>query len=149
MTKSGKIGGPIRGYQEDAMEDKELSFENVDKQREAIMDIGEQPQQDYFIESDPTLYMSNWHNLPDLVFDAIMMMVSLPDLCKCLQVCRSWKEKIIQNILENRTKKNIIGARMERALGPGFEFPSGEEIRNAKWLCKYNLSLIFIKNCLF
>ena len=76
------------------------------------------------------------------------MMANIPDLRKCLRVCRSWKERIIKNILENRTKKNIIRARVERVLGHGM-FPSAEEIRNVKWLGKYNLLLIFIKNCLF
>ena len=153
--------------EEDAMEDKELPVDIVDivdKELPVdivdielpvdiaivdIVDIRNQPHQDHFTESDPALYMSNWHHLPDLAFDAIMMMVSLIDLRKSSKVCRSWKTKITKNILENRTKKNIIGARMERALGPGFEFPSAEEIRNAKWLCKYNLSLILNKNCLF
>ena len=77
--------------------------------------------------------MTNWHNLPDLAFDAIMMMVSLRDLRKSSNVCRSWKEKITKNILENRTKKNIIRASIERALGLGM-FPLGEEICSAIWL---------------
>ena len=135
---------PQRINKEDAMEDKELPVDNVDKQIEANMvDIREQPHQDNFTESDPAISMTNWHNLPDLAFDAIMMMSSLTDLRKCSRVCRSWKEKITKNILENRTKKNIIRARIGRALGPGKRkpgvlgpgmFPSSEEIGNAKWL---------------
>ena len=94
------------------------------------------PLQDQFTEeSDPAVFMSNWPNFPDLVFDTIMMMVNVTALRKCSQVCTSWKEKITKNILENKTKKNIIRARMERALGPGM-FPSAEEICNAKWLGK-------------
>ena len=129
------------------MVDKELPVDIVDvyKQIEANMDIRDQ---DHYTESDPAISVSNWHNLPDLAFNAIMMMVNIPDLRKCLQVCRFWKEKIIKNILENRTKKNIIRARVERVFGPGM-FPSAEEIRNVKWLGKYDLLLIFIKNCLF
>ena len=112
---------------------------NVDQQMEAKMvDIRDQDHQDQVTEeeeSDPALFMSNWHNLPDLAFDTIMMMVNVTSLRRCLQVCTSWKEKITQNIFENKTKKNIIRARMERALGPGM-FPSAEEICNAKWLGK-------------
>ena len=111
----------------------------LDKQIEAKMvdiEIRERPHQDHFTEeSDPALCMSNWHNLPDLAFDNIMMMVNVTALRRCPQVCTSWKEKITKNILENKTKKNIIRARMERALGPGM-FPSAEEICNAKWLGK-------------
>ena len=125
---------PQRINKEDAMEDKELPVDNVDKQIEANMvDIREQPLQDNFTESDPAISMNNWHNLPDLAFDAIMMMSSLTDLRKCSRVCRSWKEKITKNILENRTKKNIIRARIERALSLEM-FPLGEEICNAMWL---------------
>ena len=112
----------------------------LDKQIEAKMvekiEIRVRPLQDHFTEeSDPVLFMSNWHNLPDLAFDTIMMMVSVTVLRRCSQVCTSWKEKITKNILENKTKKNVIRARMERALGPGM-FPSAEEICNAKWLGK-------------
>ena len=113
------------------MEDKELPVDNVDKQIEVNMDIRDP--QDQFTKSDAAFSVSNWHNLPDLAFDAIMMMSNIPDLRKCSRVCKSWKEKITKNILENRTKKNLIRARMERALGPGM-FPSGDEICNAKWL---------------
>ena len=131
---------PQRINKEDAMEDKELPVDNVDKQVEANMvDIREQPQQDNFTESDPAISMNNWHNVSDLAFDAIMMMSSLTDLRKCSRVCRSWKEKITKNILENRTKKNIIRARIERVMGPGI-IPSNEEITNAMWLSKFELS---------
>ena len=135
-TEANDIELPKRFNGEDPMENKELPLDNMDKQKEAEMvDLWDQPHQDNFTESDPELYMSNWHNLPDLDFDAIMMMASLTDLRKCSQVCRSWKVKITKNILQNKTKKSIIRARMERALGPGM-FPSSEEICNAKWLGK-------------
>ena len=75
----------------------------------------------------------NWLNLPDLAFNEIMMMII--SLHRCMQVCSSWREKITKNILENPTKKNIIRARMERAMGPGM-IPSNEDICNAKWLGK-------------
>ena len=84
-----------------------------------MSDIGDQP---------------DWLNLPDLAFIEIMMKISLR-LRNCMQVCFSWNEKITKNILENRTKKNIIRARLERVLGPGM-FPSNEDICNAKWLSK-------------
>ena len=56
----------------------------------------------------------DWLNLPDLAFNEIMMRVI--SLCTCMQVCSSWKERITKNILENPTKKNIIRARIERAI---------------------------------
>ena len=74
----------------------------------------------------------DWHNLPDLAFNEIMMMVRLRT---CMQVCSSWRVRITNNILENPIKKNIIRARIERAMGPGM-IPSSEEICNAKWLGK-------------
>ena len=80
-----------------------------------MVDIGDQP---------------DWLNLPDLAFNEIMMMTSLR---KCMQVCSSWKERITKNILENPTKKNIIKARIESAMGPG-KFPSIGVILDAKWL---------------
>ena len=98
-----------------------------------MVDIREQPLQDHYTESDPAIYVNIWHNLPDLAFDVIMMTLCLTDLRKCSQVCRSWKEKITKNILENRTKKNTIRARIERALSLEM-FPLGEEICNAMWL---------------
>ena len=74
----------------------------------------------------------DWLSLPDLAFNEIMMMVNL---YSCMQVCSSWREMITKNILENPTKKNIIRARMERAMGPGM-IPSSDDICNAKWLGK-------------
>ena len=77
----------------------------------------------------------NWLNLPDLVFNKIMMMTSMASLRRCTQVCSSWDERITKNILES--PKSIIRARIERAMamGPGM-FPSSEDICNAKWLSK-------------
>ena len=83
-------------------------------------DVGDQP---------------DWLNLPDLAFNEIMMMKI--NLYNCTQVCSSWKERITKNILENPAKKNIIKARIERAMGPHWSiFPSNEDICNAKWLSK-------------
>ena len=90
----------------------------------------------------------DWLNLPDLAFNEIMMRVNLRT---CMQVCSSWKDRITTNILENPTKKNIIRARMERAMGVssigGYielcpnriqddKFPCSEDICNTKWLGK-------------
>ena len=76
----------------------------------------------------------DWLNLPDLAFNEIMMMISLRS---CMQVCFSWRERITKYILENPAKKNIIKARIERAMGPHWSiFPSNEDICNAKWLSK-------------
>ena len=41
---------------------------------------------------------SQWHNLPDVIFDDIMMRVGLESfdtLHTCRQVCRSWNEMIV------------------------------------------------------
>ena len=90
----------------------------LEKQIDTEMsDIGDQP---------------DWLNLPDLVFNELMMMISIRN---CMQVCSSWNERITTNILENPTKKNIIIARVERVMGPGM-FPSNEDICNARWLSK-------------
>ena len=101
-------------------QDKELTvLEWLEEPIEANMAyVGDQP---------------DWLNLPDLAFNEIMMMKI--NLYSCTQVCSSWKERITKNILENPTKKNIIRARMERAMGPGM-IPSSDDICNAKWLGK-------------
>ena len=104
-------------------QDKELTvlewledLHNMDNPIEANMaDIGDQP---------------DWLNLPDLAFNEIMMMISLR---KCMQVCSSWKKRIIENILKNPMKRMFIRIRILIALGPE-RFPSNEDICNAKWL---------------
>ena len=85
---------------------------------------------------------SDWLNLPDLAFNEIMMMMI--SLRTSNQVCSSWRERITKNILENPTKRNIIRARSERAMGPGM-FPSSEDICNALFLSKYK-DLLWITN---
>ena len=76
----------------------------------------------------------DWANLPDLAFNEIMM--KRISLRTCMRVCSSWKERITKNILENRTKKNIIKARSERAMGSGMVC-SSEDFCNFMFFSKY------------
>ena len=91
------------------------------------------------------------HTLPELIFSDIMMMVgfeSLNNLHRCRQVCKTWNEKILQDIWENPSKKMIMKERIERSWGPGM-FPSDEEISHAKWLGDGSFLLKFTANILF
>ena len=77
-----------------------------------------------------------WLMLPDLIFSDIMMMVgleSLESLHRCRQVCKTWNERILQDVWESQSKKRIMKERIERNWGPGM-LPSDEEISHAKWL---------------
>ena len=77
-----------------------------------------------------------WVTLPDLIFSDIMMMVgleSLESLHRCRQVCSKWNEKILRNIWESQSKKQIMKERIEKNWGPGM-LPTDEEISHAKWL---------------
>ena len=85
-----------------------------------MADIGDQP---------------DWLNLPDLAFNEIMMIMKMISLRTCMQVCSSWRERIMENILKNPTKRIVIRIRILTAMGPE-RFPSNEEICNAKWLSK-------------
>ena len=76
----------------------------------------------------------DWLRLPDLVLSDIMKMIALESIATlriCTEVCTSWEEEIVSNpsILQ------IGRSKIETAFGPG-EFPSSEEISNAKWLSK-------------
>ena len=76
--------------------------------------------------------------MPDLALDDVMLMVgleSLESLHRCRQVCRTWNEKIMNNIWGNEAKKKIIKAKIEKNWRPGM-CPSNEEISHAKWLGK-------------
>ena len=83
-----------------------------------------------------------WQNLPDVPFNVLMTMQSTTQLRILIQVSSSLKKRIKENILDNPVNKKFLRARIERALGPGM-FPSNEEIINAMWLSKIELSLIF------
>ena len=112
------------------------SLVNQDQKERTLLDgeednnILDKPIED---NMEDTRDQPDWLNLPDLAFNEIMMMISLRS---CMQVCSSWRERITKNILENPTKRNIIRARSERAMGPGM-FPSSEDISNALFLSKY------------
>ena len=76
----------------------------------------------------------DWLRLPDLVLSDIMKMIALESVTTlriCTEVCTRWEEKIMSNPLIMQ----IARTKIETAFGPG-EFPSSEEISNAKWLSK-------------
>lgn len=58
----------------------------------------------------------DWHSLPDLIFDDIMLMIDFESLEKCRQVCKTWNKKIMRNLWENPRKQwgNIIERRIEK-----------------------------------
>ena len=76
----------------------------------------------------------DWLRLPDLVLSDIMKMIALESITTlriCTEVCKNWEEKILSNPLLMQIARN----KMETTFGPE-EFPSSEEISNAKWLSK-------------
>ena len=76
----------------------------------------------------------DWLRLPDLVLSDIMKMIALESITTlriCTEVCTSWEEEIMSNPL----LMQIARTKTETACGLG-EFPSSEEISNAKWLGK-------------
>ena len=76
----------------------------------------------------------DWLTLPDLVLSDIMKMIALESITTlriCTEVCTSWEEEIMSNPLIMQ----IARTKTETAFGPG-EFPSCDEISNAKWLSK-------------
>ena len=105
--------------------------------------IADKPTEADIEEKTQALFTSNsvnfWQNLPDVPFNLLMMMQSTTQLRILTQVSSSLKKRIKENILERPAKKKILRARIERALGPGI-FPSNEEITNAMWLSKFELS---------
>ena len=79
----------------------------------------------------------DWLRLPDLVLSDIMKMIaveSITTLRICTEVCTSWEEKIM-SILSNPLIMQIARTKIETTFGPE-EFPSSDEISNAKWLSK-------------
>ena len=95
----------------------------ADKPTEAMVDIEDKTQ------------VNLWLNLPDVPFNALMMMLSTTQLRILTQVSSVLKKRITVNIFENHEKKKILRARMMRAMDPGI-YPSNEEITNAIWLSK-------------
>ena len=123
---------------------RKMEGDRVNGRPQKIIRISCQPvlegEKDVDKESDALLLRNSvdWLNLPDIAFNQIMMMIALVSpqtLARCTQVCSSWKSKITKDILENKTKKNIIRTKIEKTMSPGI-FPSSEEICNAMWLSK-------------
>ena len=82
----------------------------------------------------------DWLRLPDLVLSDIMKMIALESITTlriCTEVCTSWEEEIMSNPL----LMQIARTKIETAFGPE-EFPSSEEISNAKWLGKVKIYFV-------
>ena len=79
----------------------------------------------------------DWRMLgQDLIFQKIMMMVSLDSLeslHRCEQVCKTWNTMIMQNIWESSGNKNIIKTRIKRNWA-AWMLPDVEDISHVKWL---------------
>ena len=76
----------------------------------------------------------DWLTLPDLVLSDIMKMIALESITTlriCTEVCTSWEEEIMNNPLIMQIARTEI----ETTFGLE-EFPSCDEISNAKWLSK-------------
>ena len=76
----------------------------------------------------------DWLRLPDLVLSDIMKVIALESITTlriCTEVCTSWEKEIMSNPLIMQ----IARTKIETTFGPE-EFPSSDEISNAKWLSK-------------
>ena len=102
-------------------------------------------------------HFNNFLNLPDVPFNLFAMKLSITQLRGLTQVSLSWRKRISENILENPARKNELRARIQRAIVPKpiiktnhfldmdmewteYQYPSNEDISNAMWLSKYDLS---------
>ena len=59
----------------------------------------------------------DWRMLPDLIFSDIMMKIvleSFESLHRCRQVCKNWNERILSNIWESPSKREIIKTKIEK-----------------------------------
>ena len=80
----------------------------------------------------------DWRMLPDLIFSDVMMKIvleSFESLHRCRQVCKNWNEKIMSNIWESPSKREIIKTRIEKTWETGKI--SDDEISHARWLGRY------------
>ena len=80
----------------------------------------------------------DWRMLPDLIFSDVMMKIvleSFESLHRCRQVCKAWNERILSNIWENPSKRDIIKTKIEKTWETGKI--SDDEISHARWLGRY------------
>ena len=82
-------------------------------------------------ESEPNFFL----NLPDIPFNVFAMTLSITELRALTQVSTSLKKRISEDILENQARKNDLKARIQRVMK---EYPSNEDISNARWLSKFD-----------
>ena len=87
-------------------------------------------------DPEPTSNFDFFLNMPDIPFIMFAMMLSITQLRRLTQVSSSLKKKITENILENPARKNDLRARIRRAMK---QYPSNEDISNAKWLSEYRI----------
>ena len=74
--------------------------------------------------------------LPEPIFRDIIVMVGLESperLLRAMKVCSQWNEKIMRDIWEIPSKKQIMKERFERSWGPDM-LPTDKEISHAKRL---------------
>ena len=120
-------------------------IDNDDKSMEANKVDNEHENQFSSLESNPvpsTNSFKSYLNLPDIPFDLLMKMLSITDLRRLTQVSSSWKNRIMENFLNNPANHKTLRARAwsRRVLGLWMA-PSNEEITNVIWLSKYDLAL--------
>ena len=101
------------------------------------------------LESNPvpsTNSFKNYLNLPDIPFTLLMKMLTITDLRRLTQVSSSWKNRIIENLLNNTANHKTLRAKAwsRRVLGLWMA-PSNEEITNVIWLSKYDLALLVMR----
>ena len=75
----------------------------------------------------------NWLELPDLVFDKVMLMIGLScleALDRCRQVCTTWKLTLLRKLWENPRKSwgIVIRRRIEKSWGLISTLPSVEDV---------------------
>ena len=86
-------------------------------------------------ESEPRRNINFFLNLPDIPFNVFAMTLSITELRALTQVSSSLKKRISEDILENQARKNDLKARIQRVMK---EYPSNEDISNARWLSKFD-----------
>ena len=75
----------------------------------------------------------NWLELPDLVFDKVMLMIGLScleALDRCRQVCTTWNVILLRKLWENPSKSwgIVIRRRIEKSWGLISTLPSVEDV---------------------
>ena len=86
--------------------------EDVSRKKRSIKVEGGAPKKARISSQSLNQQRTSWKNLPDLVFDDVMMMAgqaSFEDLCKCRQICQRWNVMMSQMTLINKYIVRTIG----------------------------------------